>query len=75
MIELSRKNNKLEEKLKTLEFKVGTGPEKSLSSKGTVTEPLNDDAFSKEKIFHQTEYLRRLNQPAYERVTLPLMVE
>lgn len=67
---LARKNSKLEEKIKLLQSKVeNEKPQKRSAS--TKTEPqyqTGEGKISKEKILLQTEYLRRLNQPAYERV-------
>lgn len=65
---LARKNSKLEEKIKLLQSKGGGEPQKRLLNKATITESQFDTGISKEKILLQTEYLRRLNQPAYERV-------
>lgn len=61
----------MEEKLDVLQSKVSNEKsQKRLSSKATLTDPQSDTAISKEKILLQTEYLRRLNQPAYERVII-----
>lgn len=66
---LTRKNSKLEEKLNVLQTKASSDKsQRRLLSKATLTEPQSDTGISKEKILLQTEYLRRLNQPAYERV-------
>lgn len=66
---LARKNTKLDEKIKLLQSKADIEkPQKRLASKGTITESQYNTGVSKEKILLQTEYLRRLNQPAYERV-------
>lgn len=63
---LARKNAKLEEKLQLLQSKGSN--DKRMLNKGTVTETQHENGFSKEKLLLQTEYLRRLNQPVYERV-------
>lgn len=65
---LARKNSKLEEKIKLLQSKAVDKSQKRMLSKATLTESQYDTGASKEKILLQTEYLRRLNQPAYERV-------
>lgn len=66
---LARKNSKLDEKIKLLQSKGDSEKsQKRLASKGTITEFQFNAGVSKEKILLQTEYLRRLNQPAYERV-------
>lgn len=54
--------------MRLLQSKVGGEPKKRLLNKATLTESQFDTGVSKEKILLQTEYLRRLNQPAYERV-------
>lgn len=63
---LARKNSKLEEKLQLLQSKEKSG--KQMHTKATVTESQHENGFSKDKLLLQTEYLRRLNQPVYERV-------
>lgn len=43
--------------------------QRKMVNKATLTESQFENGVSKEKILMQAEYLRRLNQPAYERVT------
>ncbi|KAJ6642911.1 Centrosomal protein of 135 kDa [Pseudolycoriella hygida] len=64
---LSRKNSKLEEKINILQSRVADKPHKLMLTKATATEPQREATVSKEKLFLQSQYLRRLNQPAYER--------